>query len=358
VFLKDREGRETDQGPLYLSANRGKKSITVDIATPQGQAIIRRLAAKSDVLVENFRVGTLKRYGLDYDALFEVNPGLVYCSITGFGQSGPYAARPGYDAVFQAMCGLMSVTGASDAEPGGGPMKVGPSIIDVTTGLYAALAVVSALYRRDRNGGGGQSIDLALFDAGLAMLTHDAMHYLVSGTPPGRRGTEGNGGMPTRLFRCRDGHVMISVGNDEQFGRLCAAIDRPAMSADARFVTNALRRTNRRALIDELGVVLAQWKTSDLVEALNAVAVPAGPANRIDQVFADPQIVHRGMKVEVPHPLAGSIALVASPIRLSDSEVGAYSAPPLLGEHTEAVLTGLLGMAEEEVERLRRQAVI
>ncbi len=358
VFLKDRDGRDTRESCMYLSANRNKKSITVDLAKPEGQRVVRELAAQSDVVLENYRVGTLAKYGLDYASLSALNPKLVYCSITGFGQTGPYRDRPGYDAIFQAIGGLMSVTGEADDKPGGGPMKVGPSIIDVVTALFASVAVVSALYNRDANGGRGQHIDMALLDSGIAVLTHAAMHYLVSGEAPRRRGTEGNGGMPTGMYRCADGQIMISVGNNEQFARLCAALHLPPLEQDPRFDSNAGRVANRFDLVAILEAAFAQWPIADIVAALDIAGVPAGPVNTLPQVFADPQVQARGMQIEVEHPLSGLLKLVANPIRFSETKLDTYVAPPLLGQHTEEVLAGLLGMSAADIGRLRDARVV
>jgi len=358
VFLKDRDGKDTRESCMYLSANRNKRSITVDLSKPEGQRIVRELAATSDVVLENYRVGTLAKYGLDYAALSVLNPKLIYCSITGFGQTGPYRDRPGYDAIFQAIGGLMSVTGEADELPGGGPMKVGPSIIDVVTALFSSVAVVSALYHRDAQGGSGQHIDMALLDSGIAVLTHAAMHYLVSGEAPRRRGTEGNGGMPTRMFSCSDGRIMISVGNNDQFARLCAALGLPALEMDARFDSNAMRVQNRTALVPILETAFAAWKLADIVAVLDVAAVPAGPVNDLPQVFADPQVKARGLQVDVAHPLSDLLSLVANPIRFSDTKLDRYDAPPLLGQHTEEVLCGLLGMAQDDIARLRATKII
>jgi crotonobetainyl-CoA:carnitine CoA-transferase CaiB-like acyl-CoA transferase len=358
VFLKDRDGKDTCESCMYLSANRNKRSVTVDLSKPEGQHIVRELAAMSDVVLENYRVGTLAKYGLDYAALSALNPKLVYCSITGFGQTGPYRDRPGYDAIFQAIGGLMSVTGEADNLPGGGPMKVGPSIIDVVTALFSSVAVVSALYHRDAKGGNGQHIDMALLDSGIAVLTHAAMHYLVSGEAPRRRGTQGNGGMPTRMFSCSDGRIMISVGNNDQFARLCAALGLPALEQDKRFDSNAMRVQNRAALVPILESAFAAWKIADIVAALDVASVPAGPVNDMPQVFADPQVKARGMQIDVPHPLSNLLSLVANPIRFSETKLDRYDPPPLLGQHTEEVLSGLLGMAQDGIARLRATKII
>jgi crotonobetainyl-CoA:carnitine CoA-transferase CaiB-like acyl-CoA transferase len=361
-FLKDRDGNDTRESTFFISANRGKKSITCDLATPDGQALIRSLAAKCDVLLENYKVGDLKRYGLDYASLKFVNPRLIYCSITGFGQTGPYSPRPGYDSIFQAMGGLMSITGNGDDMPGGGPMKTGPSLADILCGQYAASAIVAALYHRDaggKQGGEGQYIDLSLLDSMIAATSHYASQYLVSGEVPVRRGTEGNGGMPSRMFRCADRDIMIVAGNNEQYARLCQVLKHPELATDPRFSEIALRVRNRRALGDVFEPLIAQWQSDALLVALDAAGVPAGPINNLEQVFADPHVQARGMCVEVAHPLSnGAVRMVANPVKMSGTPIESYTPPPMLGEHTEGVLRDLLGMSGAEIDALRARKVI
>ena len=358
-FLKDRTGRDTRESTFYISANRNKKSITCDIAKPEGQALIRELAQRCDVLLENYKVGDLKRYGLDYASLREVNPRLVYCSITGFGQTGPYSPRPGYDSIFQAMGGLMSITGYPDDVPGGGPMKTGPSLADILCGQYAASAIVAALYDRDTRTGRGQHIDLALLDALIASTSHYASQYLVSGTIPPRRGTEGNGGMPSRMFRCADGDIMIVAGNNEQYARMCDVLGHPELARDARFAEIALRVENRRTLAEVFEPLIAQWNSRDLLAALDAAGVPAGPINDLAQVFADPHVQARGMCVEVEHPASDEkVKLVASPVRFSETPITDYIAPPMLGQHNREILRELLGKSEAEIAALEARKVI
>ncbi len=355
-WLKDAAGRDTEESAYYLSCNRGKKSVALDIAHPEGQRIVRALAAHCDVLVENFKVGGLAKYGLDWASLREVNPRLVYCSITGFGQDGPYAARPGYDLIVQGMGGLMSVTGERDEAPGGGPQKAGVAVADLFTGLYAAVAVLAALTFREKSGE-GQHIDLALLDAQVAMLANQNMNYLTTGCAPGRTGNAHPNIVPYQTFATADGHLILAVGNDAQFRRFCELAGCPALAGDARFATNRTRVAHREALIPLIEPLLRSRRTEAWIEALEAVGVPCGPINRLNEVFDDPQVRHRGLRIDLPHPEAGSVPLVAGPIRLSACPAD-YAAPPLLGQHTEAVLGGLLGLAEDELARLRHDGVI
>jgi crotonobetainyl-CoA:carnitine CoA-transferase CaiB-like acyl-CoA transferase len=361
-FLMDRQGKVTRESTFFISANRGKKSITCDIATPDGQALIRSLVEHCDVLLENYKVGDLKRYGLDYASLRQVNPRLIYCSITGFGQTGPYSPRPGYDSIFQAMGGLMSVTGNGDDAQGGGPMKTGPSLADILCGQYAASAIIAALYHRDASPGGngeGQYIDLALLDAMIAATSHYASQYLVSGEIPVRRGTEGNGGMPSRMFRCADRDIMIVAGNNEQYARMCNVLGHPELASDARFSEIALRVKNRRALGEVFEPLIAAWQSDALLAALDAAGVPAGPINNLQQVFADPHVQAREMCVEVAHPLTDeAVRMVANPVKMSGTPIDAYAPPPMLGQHTDDVLRNLLGMSQADIENLREKKVL
>jgi glutaryl-CoA transferase len=356
-WLRDARGEATGESAYFASANRGKKSITIDVTRAEGQAIVRRLAERSDVLLENFKVGALARHGLGYDDLAAVNPGLVYCSITGFGQSGPYRNRPGYDFMIQAMGGLMSVTGEPDGVPGGGPMKVGVAITDLLTGMYAATAVLAALAHRDRSGR-GQWIDLALLDVQVAGLANQAESFLASGRAPGRLGNAHPSIVPYQAFAALDGHVVIAVGNDGQFARLCEVAGVPELARDPRFATNAARVEHRAELVAALRPILAARASAEWIAALEAAGVPCGPINDLAQVFDDPQIRHRGLRVEAPHPVAGTVPMVASPIRLSATPIRHDVPPPTLGQHTREVLTGLLGMGEEEVVTLREKGVI
>lgn len=355
-FLKDRNGDPTTDAAFYLSCNRNKRSVTVDLASPQGQEIVRRLAADSDVVLENFKTGALKRYGLDYDSLKAVNPGLVYCSVTGYGQTGPLAQKPGYDGVFQAMGGMMSVSGLPDGAPGGGPMKVGISIVDILTSLYASTAILAALRHRDA-GGTGQHIDLSLLDCGVASLSHFAMNYLVSGEIPARRGNGGYGGVPSQTFRCADRDIFLTAGNNAQFARLCRALERPDLSGDPRFDNTAGRIRNRDVLLATLDAVFATRSADEWLERLDAADVPSSRVNDIADALANPQVVHRQMVQEVEHPVAGPIKTLRNPIRLSETPITAYAAPPLVGQHTDQILAGA-GYDAEAIEALRRARVI
>ncbi|MGE4336049.1 MAG: CaiB/BaiF CoA transferase family protein [Pigmentiphaga sp.] len=359
-FVKDADGADTPESAFYLSANRNKKSISVDISRPEGQALIRDLAAVSDVLIENYKVDDLKRYSLDYERLRELNPRLIYCSVTGFGQTGPYRHRPGYDFVFQAMGGLMSVTGVAEGQPGAGPMKVGPSLADIQAGHFALSAILAALYHRDVNGGQGQHIDIALLDSVVASISHYASHYLVGREVPIRRGNEGNGGMPQRTFACADQVIVIVIGNDEQFRRFCRVLDMPDLATDPRFEKNLGRGLNRKALAEILDPIIANWQSADLLASLERSGVPCGPVNDLRQVFDDPHLQSRGMEVRVPHPLAesGTVDMVANPVKFSGTPITSYQAPPMLGEHNEAVLSEILGLSRAQIEALRETNVI
>jgi crotonobetainyl-CoA:carnitine CoA-transferase CaiB-like acyl-CoA transferase len=352
-FLKDREGRSTGTAAFFLACNRGKKSVTVDHATPEGQDIIRRLAAQSDVLLENFRVGTLAKYGLDFATLRKLNPRLVYCSVTGYGQSGPYAQRPGYDGVFQAMGGVMAANGHADE-----PMKIGISMVDILTGQNAAIAILAALRHRDQISGEGQHIDMALLDNGVAALSHFAMNWLVSGEVPQRRGNGGFGGVPSQAFHCSDRMIFIVAGNDRQFGALCGALDRPQWARDARFDHPGGRVVNRDALLALLGERLREHPVDHWLALLDDADVPAGPVNELPEVFENPQVRHRGLLVQTEHPQAGPLPLLASPLRLSETPVTDYPAPPTLGQHTRDVLRDRLGYTDADLDALAARKVI
>lgn len=358
AFLPAPEGAQRGDSAFFLSANRNKRSVTVDIGRPEGQEIVRQLAAVSDILVENFRTGTLRKYGLDYDTLSAINPKLIYCSITGFGQYGPYARKPGYDGIFQAVGGLMSVTGLPDDVPGGGPMKVGPSIVDVITGYNATAGILAALHHRDTVSGKGQHIDVALLDTVIAAQSHYTAEYLVSRKSPVRKGTEGNGGMPSRVFDCADGVVYLAVGNNEQFVRLCDVLDRQDLARDPRFDTIVGRSDNRRALNPILEDIFRTWKRSELIAALDEAGVPAGAVNTMEDVFADAHVRQRGVEIKATRADGQEVALVANPLRFSETTVDGYEAPPLLGQHTNEVLSDLLGRSEEELRTLRDSGVI
>jgi crotonobetainyl-CoA:carnitine CoA-transferase CaiB-like acyl-CoA transferase len=351
-YFKDRQGRDTDESAYYLSVNRNKRSLTIDISQAAGQDLIRRLLGRCDVLVENFKVGGLARYGLSYDQLKGDFPTLVYCSITGFGQTGPYAPRPGYDFLAQGIGGIMSITGERDGEP----MKVGVGISDVVCGMYAGLAIVSAIRHRDL-AGEGQWIDVALLDSQVAWLINEGLNYLTSGVTPPRRGNAHPNIVPYQLFEARDGHVILAVGNDAQFQRFCDFAGVAELAADERFITNAARVRNRDAVIDLLAPVLRRHTMSHWLDGLEARGVPCGPVNDIAAVFEDPQVKARGMKITMPHP-AGEVDLIASPVKMSATPVTYRRPPPTLGQHTDEILAELLGLNEAERAQLRESEVI
>jgi len=347
----------TQEAAYYLAANRGKRSIAVDIAQQEGQALIRELVASCDVVLENFKVGGLKRYGLDYETLKQVRPDLVYCSITGFGQSGPYAKRAGYDFLLQGMGGLMDITGRPDDEPGGEPMKVGVAVVDLFTGMYAATSILSALLGRNRTGEGAW-IDLALMDVQVSMLANQAMNFLTSGQSPTRLGNSHPNIVPYQAFATADGHIILAVGNDGQFKRFCEVAGMPLMASDERFATNRSRVQNRKLLVPQIERLICAKPTSYWLESLEREGVPCGPINTIEQVFSDPQIQHRGMKMQMPHPQAGKVNLVSNPIRFNDQPLNADALPPRLGEHTQAVLSELLPDRIAYLDGLRAKGII
>ncbi len=326
-WLKDREGRDTTDAAYYLCANRGKKSVTLDIATPEGQAKVRELAAQSDVLVENYKVGGLAKYGLDYASLSRLNPRLIYCSITGFGQTGPYAQRAGYDFLIQGMGGLMSLTGTKDGEP----LKAGVAIADIMTGLYATIGVQAALLERERSGL-GQHIDVALLDVQVATLANQAMNYLIGGSVPARFGNAHPNVVPYQAFAAADGHLILAIGNDGQFRRFCEVAGEPAMGTDPRYATNAARLANRAELCPRVAAIMATRSMDEWISVLEKAGVPCGPINTLDRVFRDPQVQARGMVQHLDHPLAGPVPTVRNPILFSRSRMQMHRAPPLLGE--------------------------
>jgi crotonobetainyl-CoA:carnitine CoA-transferase CaiB-like acyl-CoA transferase len=341
----------------FLTANRNKQSLAIDIAHPDGQELVRKLVAESDVVLENFKVGGLKRYGLDYESLKRVNPKLIYCSITGFGQDGPYANRPGYDFLIQAMGGLMSITGRPDGEPGGGPMKVGVALTDIMTGLYATVGVLAALSHRDRTGE-GQYVDTALLDVQVACLANQAMNYMTTGNAPARMGNAHPNIVPYQDFPTADGNMVLTVGNDQQFARLCDVLGHPGWATDERFATNRARVANRKELIPKLRQATVMRPTLEWVQILEASGVPCGPVNTLDEVFDDPQVLARGMKQSIPHPSLGEVPTVGNPIKFTLTPVTYRSAPPLLGEQSEQVLTSVLALSSEEIELLRKRGVV
>ncbi|CAO3430859.1 CaiB/BaiF CoA transferase family protein [Azospirillum endophyticum] len=346
-----------DQSAYFLSTNRGKRSITIDFEQPEGQELVRRLAAQADVVIENFKVGGLVKYGLDYDSLKAVNPRLVYCSITGFGQTGPYRNRAGYDFMIQGMGGLMSVTGQPDGEPGGGPVKVGVAVTDIFTGLYATIGIMGALAHRDRTGE-GQQVDLALLDVQVAVLANQAMNCLVGGKAPQRLGNAHPNIVPYQAFATRDGHIILAVGNDGQFAKFCTVAGRPELAKDERYATNPSRVANRRELVPLLEELIRTRDSHDWLDALEQVGVPCGPINDLAAVFEDPQVKARNIHQDLPHPTQGSVPTVASPIRYSGTPLVHDTAPPTLGQHTDTVLADSLGLGEADIAALREKGVI
>jgi crotonobetainyl-CoA:carnitine CoA-transferase CaiB-like acyl-CoA transferase len=357
-YLTDPEGKENNNNSFYLCANRNKKSVTVNIAKPEGQAIIRELAKGVDVFMENYKVGDLKRYGLDYETIKAINPRIIYCSVTGFGQTGPYAPRAGYDAILQAMGGLMSVTGHMDGEPGEGPMKVGPSIVDYMTGMNTSIGILSALYNRDANGGVGQHLDVCLFDTVIASLSHWLQIYLVNGKTPPRRGTWGNGGMPAGVFRCTDGELMLVVGNDGQFQRTCAVLGEPELANDKRFLRNNDRVVHGKEIMAIFAGLFLKKPVAYWLDKLEEAGVPSGPINNFEQVFADPHVQERGMRVKTKHKFAPELSLIRNALTFSETPITEYRAPPLLGENTAEVLGEKLGYDAAKIATLKQQGVI
>ena len=356
-WLKDAQGKDTGESAYFAAANRCKKSVTVNLAKPEGQHLVRRLAAKCHVLIENYKVGDLKRYGLDYTALSEINPRLVYCSITGYGQSGPYAEKPGYDYVFQGLGGLMSITGERDDRPGGGPQKVGVAVADVLTGMYSTVAILAALNHRTISGK-GQYIDMALLDCLVALGGNQAVSYLVTGKSPPRYGNEHQSIVPYQVFATADGHIIIAVGNDTQWQRFCKAIERPDLARSEKYAKVTGRVLARSELIPDLARTMLARTTADWVKRIEDEDVPCGPINNYEQVFQDPQVRHRGMRIDQERADGVQIPGVASPLRLQGTPVTYDRPAPSLGEHTGEILGGVLGKSRDELDALRAQGVI
>ena len=356
-WLKDSSGRDTTESAYFACANRGKKSITVNLSRPEGQKIVRGLAAKCDVLLENYKVGDLDRYGLGYGDLNKINPKLIYCSVTGFGQTGPWRERPGYDFMIQGMSGLMSVTGERDELPGGGPQKAGIPISDIITGMYAAVAVCSALASRAQTGA-GQHLDLALLDSSVAILANQGANFLATGKAPARLGNAHPNIVPYQPFRTADGDVIVACGNDGQFRKFCEVASCAHLADDPRFATNGKRVENRAELTKTIAGIMVKRPTREWVEALEAAGVPNGPINTLDRVFEEPQAIARALRIELPHPSAGKVSLVRSPMRFSETPVVHALAPPTLGQHTEEILRAVLNLGDTEIAGLRADGVV
>ncbi len=355
-FLKDSQGTRSDAA-YFLAANRNKKSVTIDFARKEGADLIRRLARRAHVVVENFRTGTLERYGLDYASLAAENPGLIYCSLTGFGHDGPYKDKAGYDYLIQGMGGLMSITGQPDGAPGAEPMKVGVAVSDLFTGLYTSIAILAALIHQARTGE-GQEIDMALFDCQAAALANQAMNYLAGGTVPGRMGNAHPNIVPYQVFPTSDGHLILAIANDRQFRSFCRVAGCGALGEELRFRTNADRVAHRETLVALLEPLLRTHTTSEWIDRLEAANVPCGPINRIDTVFSDPQAMARNLTVSLMHATAGPIDLVASPLRLRGTPPEYRSAPPVLGQHTDEILEHVLQLRADEIARLRAESIV
>jgi len=360
AFMPGPDGRPSLHSAFHNCANRNKKSIAIDLTSSRGRDLVLALAAECDVLVENFVPGKARKLGLDYDAVRDVHPGIIYASLSGYGQTGPLSDRPGYDAVFQARSGLMSLTGIPDGQPGAGPMRIGPSLVDVTTGYNLAIGILGALYHRDALGGQGQQIDVALMDTAIAIQSHALANYLLSGDQPPRQGFAGNGGHPSQVFDCLDGRLYISAGQDQFFGSLCVVLGCEELIDDSRFPTITMRGENRAVLNDILEPLIAQWRTKDLFDALEAARVPCSPINEYAAVAADEQVRHRNIfrKFAGAAGVAGEVPTIANPIRYSGTPIRYDLPPPALGEHTDEILAELLRLDRHAIEALRKDGVV
>jgi crotonobetainyl-CoA:carnitine CoA-transferase CaiB-like acyl-CoA transferase len=356
-WLKDKNGKDTPESAYFASANRGKQSVTLNLSKPEGQEIVRKLARQSDVLIENYKVGDLDRYGLGYDDLKQLNPRLIYASVTGFGQTGPYRERPGYDFMIQGMGGVMSITGERDDLPGGGAQRVGIPIADIMTGMYATIAICAAIAHREKSGT-GQHLDLALLDTQVGVLANQGMNYLATGTAPGRIGNAHPNIVPYQPFKTKDGDVILACGNDNLFNKFCEVAGCQALAKDPRFSTNSKRVENRDAITASLAEIFAKRTTKTWCDALEAAGVPNGPINNLKQVFDEPQVIARGMKIELDHAVAGKVPLIASPMKFSGTPLEFKNPPPVLGQHTDEVLSKVLNLDDAEIARLRANGVI
>jgi crotonobetainyl-CoA:carnitine CoA-transferase CaiB-like acyl-CoA transferase len=355
-FLKGADGKDTKEAGYYLAVNRGKRSITVSLDKPEGQRIVRELALHADIVLENYKAGTLERYGLDEASLRKINPKLIYCSVTGFGQTGPRRDQPAYDFLIQAMGGLMSVTGEKDGRPGGGPQKVGVPIVDLMTGMYTAVAVLAALARRNETGR-GDHVDIAMLDVQVTTLSNQAMNYLVSGKVPKRNGNAHPNIQPQDVYSCADGDVILVCGNDGQFAKLAEVLGRADWTTDERFASNAQRVRNIGELSAQLRDLFSEWERERLIAALDAAGVPCGPINTVADVFKDPQVKARGLLRQVPHPSGVDVPQVISPIRFAEASMELRAAPPLLGQHSDDILAEL-GYAAADIAALRTAGVV
>jgi formyl-CoA transferase len=356
-WLKDASGKETGESAYFASANRGKKSVTVNLSKPEGQKLVRDLAAKSDVLIENYKVGDLARYGLGYEDLKKLNPKIIYASVTGFGQTGPYRERPGYDFMIQGMGGVMSITGERDDLPGGGAQRVGIPIADIMTGMYATIAICAAIAHREKSGT-GQHLDLALLDTQVGILANQGLNYLATGKAPGRIGNAHPNIVPYQPFKTKDSDVILACGNDNLFNKFCEVAGCQDLAKDPRFATNTRRVENREDITDRLAAIFAKRTTKDWCDALEAAGVPNGPINNLQQVFEEPQVVARGMRIELDHAAAGKVPLIASPMKFSGTPLEFKQPPPVLGQHTDEVLRGLLKLTDAEISKLRADGIL
>ena len=354
-FLRDKEGGETKEASYYLSANRGKRSITIDITCDAGQALIRELVDHCDILIENFKVGGLDAYGLDYASLAKINRNLVYCSITGFGQTGPYAHKPGYDFIIQGMGGLMSITGEADDKPGGGPQKVGVAFADLMTGMYATVGILGALYEAQRSGC-GQHVDVALLDVQVATLANQIHNYQITGKVPHRYGNAHSNIVPYQVFATSDSHIILAVGNDDQFQRFCSTAEHPEIAADSRYSTNPQRLIHRDELCIRLAEIIVEKSKQFWINSLDAVGVPCGPIDNIAEVCENPQIISRGLKLDLAHPTAGTVPSIANPLKLSRTPLQMKNGPPLLGQHSAEILEDVLGYNGDQLDFTLRAA--